>query len=94
MGKKRRRARSFLNTSSLFKYARIAAFVAPAAGTLMRKGVSMEDNIKHVVWQYTGYNIDHHYFDAGKLAEGWMPYIVTSLLTHGVQKLTGIIRRL
>jgi len=33
-------------------------------------------------------------FDAGRLVNNWLPYIITSGVTYGVQKLNGIIRRI
>jgi len=54
----------------------------------------MNDKIADAVEMYTGYNIGNNTWLPEKLAAGWMPYIATSLITRGIQKLSGIIRGL
>ncbi len=88
------RKRSFFSTGTIFKWLRIAALVAPAAGHILTPGINAQEKLRRGIADYTGYQIWDGKFNVARLANGWMPYIVTCIITHGVQKLNGIIRSL
>lgn len=85
--------RGFLNVSTFFKFIKIAAFVAPAAHAVLSRD-NNRDRVSYAIEKYTGYNLNGGYYRFESLAEGWLPYISAVLVTAGVQKLGGIIRRL
>ncbi len=85
--------RSFLNTQTVMRLARVAALVGPAAGIALGTG-SARAKIRDALIAYTGYNIDNGSFNLARLGQGWLPFISTSLATVGISKLSGIIRRL
>lgn len=92
-GKSRRRGRSFLSTSSLFKYVRIGAFVAPAIGGLTANA-PWEDKWQGTLAMYTGYHPRYGDFRWDRLMQGWTPFVAATLITFGAQKLGGLIRKL
>jgi len=91
--RKRSSRRSFLSFGTVAKFVKIGALVAPAAARAMGGG-STQDKINGAISDYTGFNMATGQFNFGDLAKGWMPYIATSLVIVGIQKLNGIVRRL
>jgi len=91
-GKKRRR-RSFFSMRSIYKFLKIGAFAAPAAQIAM-SGHSSEEKIRQGLMIYTGYDIGNKRFAFGNLARGWLPFVAVTLVTTGISKLMGMIRRL
>ena len=87
------RARSFLSTQTVFKYLRIAALLGPAGARLMERSTG-EQKIRRILLDYTGFNMVDGSWNWSRLARGWLPYVATCLITYGVSKLNGIIRRL
>ena len=94
VARKKRRRRSGFSTASMFKYLRLAALLAPAAHSALRPGVSAKDKVADAIEKYSGYNLGNNTFSWAKLGSGWLPIIATSLVTVGVSKINGIIRRL
>lgn len=94
MAKKRRSRRGFLNTSTLMKFIRIGALVAPAAAIAMDASLSPQRKLNQGLAAYTGYNPGTRQFSFMNLAQGWLPFVATSLVTKGISKLMGIIRRI
>lgn len=88
-----RRARSFLSFSTIAKFIKIGALVAPAIDSYQRHGGGL-NGAKTALFDYSGWNSSTHSFDVGVLTNAWMPYLATCLVTTGIQKLNGIIRRL
>lgn len=91
--KKRGYSRGF-STQSMFKWLRIGALAAPAAYWAMQPNMDAKTKIALAMRSYTGYNFVENKFDAQYLMGGWAPFILTTVLTHGVSKLGGIIRKL
>lgn len=89
------RRAAFLSVSTVMRFARIGALLAPAAGTLLdpriRGGYS---KIERITALYTGYAMNDRKFHWEWLIRGWTPYVMTMLVTKGIGKLSGIIRRL
>lgn len=85
--------RGFLSTSTFYKFARLAAMVGPAALVAVGPG-DAPSKIKEGLRIYTGLDSNTGQWSLANLAQGWMPFIGTSLVTHGISKLNGIIRRL
>lgn len=75
------------------KFARIGALAAPAAGIAMSK-----DPPPTKVWKaikaYTGVDYTTGKFNLSDLGTGWLPFLATSAVTYGIQKLNGMIRRM
>lgn len=86
-GKRKVGRRSFLSPSTLFKFIRIGALAAPAVARYKRFGVA------EALKGFSGVGTDNK-FRWATLAEMWVPYLATCLVTHGIGKLNGIIRRL
>ena len=93
MAKKGSRRRSFLSTSTIFKFVNLAALAAPAASVALGPG-DAQTKITRGIHYYTGFNLANGQWDWGTLVKGWLPYVATKLATTGIQKLSGIIRRL
>lgn len=91
--KKTMAKRSFLSTATLMKFARLAALGGPAAMVAMGPG-DAPTKIKEGLRIYTGVDMNTGAWSLGNLAQGWLPFVGTSLVTHGISKLIGIIRRL
>lgn len=93
MPRKRSRRRSFFSASSMFKYLRIAALVAPAVDRAVGPGTAQQ-KLEAFLGDYTGFWLRDGKWHPEMMARGWLPYLATTLVTHGIQKLTGIVRRL
>jgi hypothetical protein len=96
MGKKRRRRNSGSILKAAYKLLPAAALVAPAAGYAMGSATPQQ-KVGQVIRAYTGYSMPNmglgtSGFNAGHLAEGWGPFVLTSIMVYGIQKLRGIIR--
>jgi len=90
--KKKRRSGKNLQ-ATMFKLIRLGALLAPAAVAATGPG-NAEDKLEKGLSWYTGYSIQKQDFRMERLARGWMPFLMASLTTYGIPKLTGIIRRL
>jgi len=90
MGRKRS---SFLNTSTIMKLVRIAALAAPAASVALSGG-DAQTKLTRGIHYYTGFNLASGQWDWQTLTKGWLPYVATAAITYGIQKLSGMIRRL
>lgn len=91
-GKTNMSKRSGFNTQKIFKIARMAALVAPAATTLMSTGFNAE-GAAQVMQKYTGIRPGAPFrFD--KLVEGYLPFLATSAITYAIPKVSGILRGL
>lgn len=78
-----------------FKFIRIGALVAPAVYEATHpNNVTINEKVEAIIATYTGYSTRYGGFNFGRLMTGWGPYIIASLMTHGIPKLTSIIRRL
>lgn len=84
--------RGFLTTSTFYKFARLAALVGPAAVIATGPGTA-QAKIQAGLTAYTGMDASGGW-SLGNLARGWLPFIGTSLVTHGISKVIGMIRRL
>jgi hypothetical protein len=74
------------------KFARLFALAAPAAAVAMGPGTP-QDKIKEGARKYTGFDMNSGTFSWASLAEGWLPFVGTAAVTHGISKLIGMIRR-
>lgn len=78
-----------------FKIIRITSLFAPALATIIeRKDEGPSAILSGIVHKYTGYNMGTGAFEWNMLAQGWTPYVATLLITKGVQKLGGVIRKI
>ena len=91
--RKRRGGKSIART--VMKWLRIGALVAPAAAAAIDpKWPRPKDKLHVIIYRYTGYDMSTGRWNPAALSQGWGPYIVTCLLTYGIPKLSGIIRKL
>ena len=88
-----RRARGFLNFGTLVKFIKIGAFAAPAIDIYQENGGGLR-GASTALAAYGGYNMTTKAFDFGVMARAWTPYVMTTLVTTGISKLNGIIKRL
>lgn len=93
MARKKKRRSSGFGTRTIFKWLRIISLVAPGVYEATRPG-DFSQKTRNVVGRYTGVDVATGAFDGKLLLGGWIPHIVVTLLTYGVGKLAGIIRRL
>jgi len=91
--RRRRRRSSSFNMNRIFKYVRMASVAAPAVAAVVERGLTMEA-AKAALHRYSGYDIDRGVFEPQKLIEGWGPFLATTAVTYGIQKLSAILRRL
>jgi len=96
--KKKRGGGKSLQTT-VFKWLRIGSLIAPGA-VVAAQPMKIDQKANEIVRLYTGVNIKHSMasnslqFDLGRLAMGWLPFLMTTLTTYGIPKLAGIIRRI
>jgi len=94
MGRRKRRGGGKSLQQQVFKWLRIGALVAPGAIALTAKGASTEEKLSYALAKYTGYESWNKKFNFQQLVEGYGPFLATTLVTYGIPKLAGIIRRL
>ena len=92
-GGKKMARRSMFNLSSIFKYLRLAAFIAPALSYYSARSGDTKNRVSRTITAYAGINTADK-FDLSVLAQMWLPLLMTSLVTVGIPKLNGIIRKL
>jgi len=90
--KKRRRGGKSLQTT-IFKWLRIGALVAPGAVAVI-KGNTLEEKLTYPLAKYTGYEAWNQKFNLMQLVEGYGPFLATTLVTALIPKIVGIIRRI
>ena len=91
--KKRRRGGKSLQ-QQVFKWLRIGSLVAPAVGEGLRWKNQPEEIAPQILKLYSGYYYPRGEFSFTWLAQGWLPFVATTLMTAIVPKISGIIRRL
>lgn len=92
--KKRRRGGGKSISRTVFKWLRVGSLLAPGAACFLEPGRDMRYKAIAALQLYTGYNLFTGTWSAEPLAKGWAPFIVTSILTAIVPKITSIIRRI
>jgi len=91
MGKKKRRGGKSLQ-QTVFKWMRVGAIFAPGAAICLQSK-SPQAKLEECVEAYFGYNIPQKKMNWGSLLRGWGPFLAATLVTYGIPKLVGIIRR-
>ena len=89
--KKRKGGKSIQRTA--FKFIRLGALVAPGMAEAI-KPQSNQKKVNNIIASYTGFSMEDGRFYPEWLARGWMPFLMASLATYGIPKLTSIIRKL
>lgn len=87
-------AKRGFGTRTIFKWLRIGAFLAP--GIIRAAQLGYEPPIRRLggaMMMYSGLELDGT-FHSYLLTRAWLPFVLTSLVTVGVGKLMGIIKRL
>lgn len=74
------------------KWTKIAALVGPAAYQALRTDRNPQDKVAEILYRYTGFWIKDGHFNAGKLVEGWGPYVAVNAVQKGVELMNRIIR--
>lgn len=92
--RRRSRRNSGFGTPQVMKIVRLAALAAPAVSVAMDPRWTGEQKLKVGLAYYTGFDVDSGKFYAQNLAKGWLPFLAATLITYGIPKLTGMIRRL
>ena len=93
MARRKRRRGGKSMTRTAFKLVRLAALGAPALAHAT-SSASTDDKIKHIIMDYTGYNLYSYKWQPEKLLRGWGAYLGACLATYGIPKMVSIIRRL
>lgn len=86
--------KSFLSTQTLMKFVRIGALASPAIAVAVRGDIGMQAKINQIIRTYTGFDMKTSKFRWGELAKGWLPYLGSVLITYGIPKIAGMLRRL
>lgn len=92
--RKKSRRRSFFSTASIFKYLRIGALIAPGAYIFSKTSGTGMQKLSTALQAYAGIKSTTGKFDGAILAQAWIPFLMSNLVTLGIGKLNGIIRRL
>jgi len=93
MARRRKRSRrSAFSVSTAFKFMRLGALLAPGVAESTQYD-QIGDKIAGGIGIYGGWNHGSKQFEWGKVAQAWTPYVVATLVTKGIQKLSGIIGR-
>ena len=92
-GGNRKVARRGFNTAKIMSMMRMVSLVAPMA-TRMLESSTPEQKLNRTIADYTGYHLRDGTWSLNNLKRGWLPYLTTSLVTYGIPKLTGLIRKL
>ena len=91
----RKSARSFFNIRSVFGIIKVGSFIAPAAIRYNElEGQNTLQRIGNTLLTYGGMENDGQTFKWENISRMWGPYVVTTLISTGVQKLNGILRKL
>jgi len=90
--KKNSHRRSGIGTRGAFKFLRLGALAAPGIVRAIGPGTT-EDKVKMGLRAYTSYNAYTGKCEPAALIEGYGPYVLTSIVTWGIGKLVGMIRR-
>jgi len=89
----RRRGRS-LSLSTGYKFVRLGAFVLPGLyEATYAPGWSLADRLIGGLGVYAGWNQATKKFEFDQVKKAWVPFITACVLTYGIQKLNGLIRR-
>lgn len=88
----RKTGKSFLSTQTLFKFFRIGALFIPAYFRYT-KYQRRERQLKAALGGFIGYDVDGN-FSWDTMWKAYEPYLLVTLLTHGIPKITSMIRRL
>lgn len=92
--KKKRRSRGLSLQRTMFKLLRIGSLVAPGIINYTKISGDTKTKIGYTLLSYAGIKSTTKQFDFGLLAQTWTPFLITNLVTYGIPKLNGIIRRL
>ena len=94
MGRRKKRRRGGKSmTRTAFKLIRLGALVGGGAAEASQYG-PMQDKLIGGLLSYGGYHWGQKRFDMAVALRVWTPYLMASVFTHGIPKLTSIIRRL
>lgn len=81
------------NTQKIFKYLRLGSLALPGAGVAMSNDPA-PTKIWRITKMYTGYDSATRKWSLGNMAEGYLPFLGTTLVTYGIPKIAGMLRRL
>jgi len=99
MGRKNKRRGGKSLQQTVFKYLRLGSLAAPGL-IYATQPLKLDQKLNEIFRVYSGVNIKHSIesnefqFDWKRLAMGWGPFLATTLVTYGIPKLAGIIRRI
>jgi len=93
LGKKKKRRGGKSLQATIFKWMRVGAIAAPGIAIAIQKK-SGQAKIEEAVEAYFGYNIPQQKMVWGSLLRGWGPFLAATLVTYGLPKLAGILRRI
>lgn len=82
-------------TQKAFKLVRYGAFVAPGIIAVEHsKTWGLKGMLTEVLWTYTGFHAGTNQWEYEGIKRGWLPYLASVVVTHGIPKITAFIRRL
>jgi len=97
MPKNKNRKRSTSIVRQVEKINSAIMFLGPAVTRsihAMKQGWGIEGAVDQWIQAYSGYSPMNRTFDIEQLKMGYGPYVVNQLVSKGIHKLVGIIRRL
>ena len=90
IARRKRRRRSGFSISSMFKFVRLAALAYPGVDIAVRQ----KRPVSEAIGVYAGISPTTHSFDWATVKFAYTPLLAATLLTYGIPKLSGLIRRL
>ena len=93
MGRRKRRRGGKSIQRTAFKFIRIGALVGGGLMEGLQYGPT-QDKVIATLLSYAGIHYGQRKFDGALLARTWTPYLMASIATYGIPKLTSIIRKM
>lgn len=78
---------------TFMKLIRLGSLAAPLASRMLQTA-SNQTKLDWILQDYTGYSLAGRDFKFDRMKTGWLPYIMTSLITHAIPKVNGMMKRL
>lgn len=93
MARKKRRRRGGSIVQTAFKFIRLGALIGPGIAESTNYSEPL-DKVAGALLSYSGYSHKNKQFFWDLFAKAWTPYLLASMATYGIPKLTGFIRKI
>lgn len=93
MARRRKSSSRGFTVQSLFKWIRLGSVVAPGVGRYAEIRGSPMFKLEGAIKSYAGIRTDN-IFDWSLLGRMWTPLLATTLVTYGIPKIAGMLRKM